>query len=122
MRLATFRKGKTARLGIVRGDSVIDYNTGARLLSPKGQGTEKAFPEVDLKGFLSMGTSAIRTAKKVEAWVGAQSGGKSRSSLRGWVFDLNQVRLLPPLNNPPKILCLARNYASHIREVSHADP
>jgi len=122
VRLATYRKGKAARLGIVWGDKVIDYNTGARLMSPKGQGAAKAFSDVDLRGFLSRGASAIRMAKKVEAWVGKQSAGKSRSSLKSWVFDLAKVKLLPPLNNPPKILCLARNYASHIREVSEVDP
>jgi 2-keto-4-pentenoate hydratase/2-oxohepta-3-ene-1,7-dioic acid hydratase in catechol pathway len=122
VRLATYRKGKAARLGIVWGDKVIDYNAGARLMSPKGKGAARAFADVDLRGFLSQGASAIRMAKKVEAWVGKQSAGKSRPSLKSWVFDLAKVKLLPPLNNPAKILCLARNYASHIREVSEVDP
>ena len=122
MRLATYRKGKEARLGIVWGDKVIDYNTGARLMSPRGKGTAKTFAHVDLRGFLSLGAPAVRMAKKVEAWVGLKSAGKFRSSLKSWVFDLAKVKLLPPLNNPPKILCLARNYASHIREVSEAEP
>ena len=122
MRLATYRKGKTARLGIAWGDKVIDYNAGARLMSFKGKGAARAFADVDLRGFLSQGASAIRMAKKVEAWVGKQSAGKSRPSLKSWVFDLAKVKLLPPLNNPAKILCLARNYASHIREVSEVDP
>jgi len=122
VRLATYRKGKTARLGIAWGDKVIDYNAGARLMSFKGKGAARAFADVDLRGFLSQGASAIRMAKKVEAWVGKQSAGKSRPSLKSWVFDLAKVKLLPPLNNPAKILCLARNYASHIREVSEVDP
>lgn len=122
MKLATFRKGKGSRLGIVWGDRVIDYNAGARLMSRGGRGSGKALPDVDLRGFLSLGPSAMRVAKKVEAWVGKQSAGKSRSSLKSWVFDLAEVKLLAPLNNPPKILCLARNYASHIREVSGEDP
>jgi 2-keto-4-pentenoate hydratase/2-oxohepta-3-ene-1,7-dioic acid hydratase in catechol pathway len=42
--------------------------------------------------------------------------------LRGVVTDLNKVRLLPPISNPPKILCLARNYVSHAREVAGDAP
>jgi 2-keto-4-pentenoate hydratase/2-oxohepta-3-ene-1,7-dioic acid hydratase in catechol pathway len=122
VRLATYRKGKEDRLGIVWEDKVIDYNTGARLMSPKGRGAAKTFAQVDLRGFLSLGASAVRMAKKVEAWVGSQSAGKFRASLKSWVFELAKVKLLPPLNNPPKILCLARNYASHIREVSKVEP
>jgi acylpyruvate hydrolase len=122
VKLATFQKGKGSRLGIVWGGKVIDYNAGARLMSPRGKGSVKALPDVDLRGFLSLGASAIRTAKKVEAWVGKQSAGKSRSPLKRCVFGLDEVKLLAPLNNPPKILCLARNYASHIREVSREDP
>ena len=122
MRFATYRRGMEARLGIVSGDKIIDYNTGARLMSPEGKGAEKIFGQVDLRGFLSLGASAIRTAKKVETWVGRQPTGRPPASLKSWVFDLAKVKLLPPLNNPPKILCLARNYASHIREVSETEP
>jgi 2,4-diketo-3-deoxy-L-fuconate hydrolase len=117
-----FRKGKGSRLGIVWGGTVIYYNAGVRLMFARGKGSATALPDVDLRGFLSLGPSALRMAKKVEAWVEKRPAGKSRSTLKGWVFDLAEVKLLAPLKNPPKILCLARNYASHIREVSGEAP
>jgi 2-keto-4-pentenoate hydratase/2-oxohepta-3-ene-1,7-dioic acid hydratase in catechol pathway len=122
VKLATFRSGRKVRLGIVWEDQLIDFNEGAGLLAGKGKGAGKSFPLWDMKSFLARGTPAIRTARRVEAWVKKEAAGKPRASLRGLVFPLSDVRLLLPLNNPPKIMCLARNYAGHIREVSRADP
>jgi 2-keto-4-pentenoate hydratase/2-oxohepta-3-ene-1,7-dioic acid hydratase in catechol pathway len=117
VKLATFRKGKTARLGIICEDRIIDYNAVARGLAGTGQRrASEPFPEVDLKGFLAQGPPALRTAGKVEAWVRKASEGSPRRSLKDRVFDLAKVRLLAPIGNPPKILCLARNYVSHAME------
>jgi len=123
MKFATFRRGDEILLGIVWKDKVIDFNAGSRLLCQSGKGgAGKPFPHLDMRGFLAQGTPAIRMARKVEAWIRKQAEGKSRFSLRGLVFDLSKVKLMAPLNNPPKIMCLARNYASHIREVSAVEP
>jgi 2-keto-4-pentenoate hydratase/2-oxohepta-3-ene-1,7-dioic acid hydratase in catechol pathway len=117
VKVATFRKGRDARLGIVWGDKIIDYNAGAALLAKKGKGAASGpFPAVDLKGFLTQGPRAMRTARRVEAWVRKTAEGSRRGSLKNWVFDLAKVRLLAPIGNPPKVLCLARNYVSHAME------
>ena len=117
MKVATFRKGKVARLGIVWGDKIVDYNAVAERLAKTGKGhASRPFPEVDLKGFLAQGPPALRTAKKVEAWVRKICEGSPRRSLKNWVFDLAKVRLLAPVGNPPKVMCLARNYVSHVKE------
>ncbi len=120
MRLATFRRGREARLGIVREDQVIDFHAAVQRLP----GSEKRQPpaDLDLRSFLSAGPSAQTKAHKVEAWWKKEAAGKGRASLRGLVFDLAKVKLLAPIANPPKILCLARNYAGHIREVSQTVP
>ncbi len=117
MRLATFRKGRVARLGIVWGNKIIDYNAAAERLSGKGQGRASGpIPGVDLRGFLARGPSALSMARKIEAWVRKASEGGPRRSLKDLVYDLAKVRLLAPIGNPPKIMCLARNYVSHARE------
>jgi 2-keto-4-pentenoate hydratase/2-oxohepta-3-ene-1,7-dioic acid hydratase in catechol pathway len=117
VKVATFRKGKVARLGIVWGDKIIDYNAVAGRLAKTGIGHASGpFPEVDLKGFLAQGPPALRTAKKVEAWVRKTFAGSPRRPLKDWVFDLAKVRLLAPIGNPPKLMCLARNYVSHVKE------
>jgi 2-keto-4-pentenoate hydratase/2-oxohepta-3-ene-1,7-dioic acid hydratase in catechol pathway len=117
VKLATFRKGKEARLGIIWEGRIIDYNAVARGLAGTGQKCASApFPEVDLKGFLAQGPPALRMARKVEAWVRKASEGSPRRSLKDRVFDLAKVRLLAPIGNPPKIMCMARNYVSHAME------
>jgi len=117
VKVATFRKGKAVRLGIVWGDQIIDYNAVAERLAKRGKGrASRPFPEVDLKGFLAQGPPALRTAKKVEAWVRKTFEGSPRRPLKNWVFDLAKVRLLAPIGNPPKVMCLARNYVSHLKE------
>ena len=118
MKLATFQEGKRPRLGIVWGDKIIDYNAGrAKLLTETGKGTPSMpFPDVDLRGFLSQGPSAMRMARKVDAWVQKKSEGSPRGSVKDLVFDLAKVRLLAPIGNPPKVMCLARNYVSHVNE------
>ena len=75
-----------------------------------------------MKGFLALGGRAVRLARKVENWVRTQEEGRSRTSLRGLIFDLTKVKLLPPLANPSKIMCLARNYVSHVQEVNGDGP
>lgn len=116
MKLATFRRGREVRLGIVWEDKVIDFNAGAGFLCRPDQDAGRGLPYLDMRGFLAQGGSAIRMARKLEAWVKKQGKRRSAAPLRGWVFDLAKVKLLSPLANPPKIMCLARNYVSHVKE------
>jgi 2-keto-4-pentenoate hydratase/2-oxohepta-3-ene-1,7-dioic acid hydratase in catechol pathway len=116
LKLATFRQGREARLGIVGDGKIIDFNAGLGRLLQKPNRREKPFPTVDMKGFLALGGRSLQVARKVESWVRTQEEGRSRTSLRGLIFDLSKVKLLPPLSNPPKIMCLARNYVSHVQE------
>jgi 2-keto-4-pentenoate hydratase/2-oxohepta-3-ene-1,7-dioic acid hydratase in catechol pathway len=122
MKLATFRQGGEARLGIVRDGKIIDFSAALDRLLPKTHRREKPFPAVDMEGFLTLGGRSVRLARKVENWIRTQEEGRSRTSLRGLIFDLSKVKLLPPLSHPPKIICLARNYASHVRETDGAGP
>ena len=39
-----------------------------------------------------------------------------RDLLPGHAIDLNAVRLLPPVPNPPKIICVGLNYDDHLEE------
>ena len=122
MKLATFRQGREARLGIVSDGRMIDFNAVLGRLPPKIHRGAKPFPVVDMKGFLTLGDRSLRLARKVERWVRTQEKGRPKTSLRGLIFDLSKVKLLPPLANPPKILCLARNYVSHVHEVDGEGP
>lgn len=40
----------------------------------------------------------------------------------GMTFSLGQLRLLPPVNRPSKIICIGLNYRSHIKEMGWETP
>ena len=124
MKLAMFRTGRETRLGVLSGEKVIDLNGRYPFLRKQPPSPKKALPIQDMKGFLAQGSTAIRFARRVETLVKREMKGKRRVPpvVRGFVIDLNKVRLLPPISNPPKILCLARNYVSHAREVAGDAP
>lgn len=90
MKLATFEaRGGRVSYGIVRNDGVID--AGARLA--------KQFP--DLRAVLSAGALGQLSALEVQASPD---------------FALSEVRLLKPIPNPGKILCVGVNYPERAAE------
>ncbi|MDO9210985.1 MAG: fumarylacetoacetate hydrolase family protein [Deltaproteobacteria bacterium] len=66
MKLATFRQGREARLGIVGDGKIIDFNAGLGRLLQKTNRCEKPFPTVDMKGFLALGGRSLQLARKDE--------------------------------------------------------
>lgn len=87
MRLVTYElPGKSPAIGAVKQDFIYDLSA----IAPH------------LPGFLACGDAALREAqRKVE--------GKAACRLA-------EAKLLAPLRNPPKIICLAGNYQKHVTE------
>jgi 2,4-diketo-3-deoxy-L-fuconate hydrolase len=81
------------KFGAVVGDEVVDL-TGS---------------STDALSFLRGGASAVETARDLV---------KNSRSRR----PLASVKLRAPITNPPKILCMAGNYAEHWREGGHEAP
>ncbi|MCP2091923.1 UNVERIFIED_ORG: 2-keto-4-pentenoate hydratase/2-oxohepta-3-ene-1,7-dioic acid hydratase in catechol pathway [Paraburkholderia sediminicola] len=96
MKLAMFKEGGRARIGVVEGDDVVDVTAGTGGLS-----TELAdwLPGLD-------------TSWKVLALLATLDKPRYR---------LADVELLPPVPRPPKFLAIGGNYESHLREVEHLD-
>ncbi len=90
MRLATIETAVGRRLVALRNDGYVDLNR-----------TDPRIPP-DLKSFLVMGK---------EAWVWAEE-----ARIRGQALDPEQARLLPPILDPQKIICVGANYADHAQE------
>lgn len=123
MKLATFRRDRQTSVGVVWKERIIDLNAGQRLLvKQEGGQSWESLGDLDMRGFLAQGPAAFELATRVEAWVKGQAEGNTEipAAVRTVLFDLAKVRILAPLPDPPKILCLARNYVSHAREV-HGD-
>jgi len=124
VKLAMFRSGREMKLGLVWGEKIIDLNGGFQLLRRHSSRPEKERPIPDMKSFLAMGSMAQKRVRRLESFVKKQLAGQGRVA-PGWgrlIYGLNQVQILPPLSHPPKILCLARNYVSHAREVTGDTP
>jgi fumarylacetoacetase-like protein len=69
----------------------------------------------DMTAFLAAGEGPLESAREVE-----------RRLSRGEPVDggarLAEVELLPPVPNPPKCLCVARNYEAHVAETGRELP
>jgi 2-keto-4-pentenoate hydratase/2-oxohepta-3-ene-1,7-dioic acid hydratase in catechol pathway len=93
MRLLTFDKAGTATVGGRRDGEIVDLSVAA----PDLPG--------DLLGLLRGGDSALARAKAAIAAAPAEA-----------VVDAEGLSYLPPIPNPPKIICVGLNYARHAAE------
>lgn len=94
MKLVSYAATGGTRLGAVEGDLVYDLNRA------------NAAVPADILGFLEGGAEKLAEAR--DALDGARTNGAAT--------PLADVKLLPPVPRPPKIVCLARNYAEHAKE------
>ncbi len=91
MKLATFTHAGSTRIGVVRGDELVDLAAAA--------------PELprDLIAFLSLGQRARQRAGEVASATGAR-------------LPLAELKLEAPVPRPPKYLAIGLNYADHVAE------
>lgn len=95
MRLLSFRTGSEVRLGILRGDDVVDVGA--------------AGGPVSMRDLILAGPGA---AEELEDRI-AESAPH---------FALGDVDLAPPVPDPPNIVCVGRNYPSHVVEEDASPP
>jgi 2-keto-4-pentenoate hydratase/2-oxohepta-3-ene-1,7-dioic acid hydratase in catechol pathway len=97
MKLATFTQAGSTRVGVVRGDELVDLAAAA--------------PELprDLLSFLAAGGRARQRAGEV-------AGGSSAR------IPLSEVKLESPILRPPKYLAIGLNYADHVAESGLESP
>jgi len=104
MQLVTFAIDEPdGRLGLLDGGRVLDL---AAVAAARGG---DAGLVATMERFLAGGARALDLAGRLH-------DDATRLGEPAWWLDLAAVRLLPPVPRPPKILCLAGNYAAHIRE------
>jgi len=97
MRLLTFMRDGVERLGVRRGDMIVDV---AQVLTDAPADWPAAFAAGALP----------RIAAAVDTATGAA------------LVPAAEVRLLAPIPRPPKILCIGLNYRSHAEEIGLAIP
>ncbi len=123
MRLVTFAARGQTRVGALDGDWIIDLTRAAREhyaakgLSRPGARARVLLPP-SMTHLLAGGDEALAFAREVAGEVRGALGGSGARALEsdGVVWRSGNVRLLPPVPAPPKVLCVGRNYAEHARE------
>ncbi|HEU5348934.1 MAG TPA: fumarylacetoacetate hydrolase family protein [Ktedonobacterales bacterium] len=102
MRVATFRSGGNLRLGVVRGEQMVDVAQAADML---GRG--------DLAGAASGMLSLIAGGEQALQAVAQVAEHAPEDAL----LPLETVELAAPIPHPRKnVLCVGRNYAEHAAE------
>jgi 2-keto-4-pentenoate hydratase/2-oxohepta-3-ene-1,7-dioic acid hydratase in catechol pathway len=97
MKLATFTHAGSTRIGVVRGEELVDLSAAAPDL-PR-----------DLIGFLAQGQRARQRAGEAATASSARLG-------------LAEVKLEAPILRPPKYLAVGLNYADHVAESGQPVP
>lgn len=95
MKLASFSRGGTRSIGVVREDGIVD------LAPATGQA-------LDMETLLGHGPEGIGYAR--------------RRATEGAAIPMSEVRLHAPVSRPRKFLAIAANYQSHIDEVLASNP
>lgn len=90
MRLLTFEHQGSRRVGVRSGDTIVDVSR-----------VDPGIPS-DMVGLLEAGPAALAAAGAAAA--------------RGEGIDTGAVRVVAPIQNPEKILCIGLNYADHAAE------
>jgi acylpyruvate hydrolase len=124
MRLVTFAARGQTRVGAVEGDWIVDLTRAARAhyaargVSRPGARARALIPP-SMTQVLVGGDEALALAREITAETRrALTHAPEARALEsdGVVWRAGDVRLLPPVPAPPKILCVGRNYAEHARE------
>jgi 2-keto-4-pentenoate hydratase/2-oxohepta-3-ene-1,7-dioic acid hydratase in catechol pathway len=112
MRLVSYKRSGAGRIGARLAGEVVDLTDAyAAVLADRGTGdpeqrAEEAVPP-DMLAFLATGEEGMKAATE------ALELASGDDDLR---VPASEVELLPPVPRPPKIICVARNYAEHAAE------
>jgi acylpyruvate hydrolase len=124
MRLLTFSARGQTRLGAEAGAWVIDLNRAGHEYfgaqgGPRAAGQADTWLPPSMKEFLAGGNDAMAAAGEAARHIHAllnDPAEAARIQREGIAWRSDDVRRLPPVPDPPKILCVGRNYAEHARE------
>jgi 2-keto-4-pentenoate hydratase/2-oxohepta-3-ene-1,7-dioic acid hydratase in catechol pathway len=129
MRLVTFAARGRTRIGALEGDWVVDLTSAATRHyalegTPHPVARARAAVPATMRSFLGGGDDAVAFARRLVDNLRRYltDAGAAALVAAGVVWPRDEVRILPPVTMPPKILCVGRNYAEHAREGGSAPP
>lgn len=120
MKLVTFQYEDKQSIGAyIDGDRVIDlHESYKQMLRTEGktriEEKAQAYVPSTMEDFLRGGEDSMEAARGVVDYVLKHEGGT--------VYERKQVKLLAPLHQPEKIICVGHNYREHILEMGREIP
>lgn len=109
----TVKADDKPRVGLLADEYVIDLNKAYAACVREEGGAEKGGAVANsVIEFMAKGEAASKQAGKALEFV----RGREKEMLGEEVLKLDGVKLLAPIGNPPKVIGLAGNYVSHVRE------
>ncbi|WP_017729155.1 fumarylacetoacetate hydrolase family protein [Halalkalibacterium ligniniphilum] len=123
MKLITFNREGTSRIGVIVNEEVVDLHGAYKaLLESEGKlravQIAEAFIPPDMNGFLQGGAESMALAKKALDYALSHKDDSSYTL----VFPLRDVRMEAPIPSPGKIICVGHNYREHILEMKRELP
>jgi len=122
MRLASFRADGEPRLG-----AFLDHKTLVDLGRARAEARRRGVAGLDrpiggdCTTLLAGGAPALDCARRALDWAGGESDREALLA-EGVLHLAIEVALLPPVTQPPKVLCVGRNYADHVAEIGRPLP
>jgi acylpyruvate hydrolase len=98
MRLVTYASGGTQAAGVLLGEEIVPFSS---LEHPPGGSVREALANLDAVGLAGLGQKAAGAVERVA---------------------LEDVRLLAPVPDPQKIICIGLNYRDHAEESGQEIP
>lgn len=115
MKLLHYRKDSGYRLGLLRGEYIVDLKRGWREYAKKnGLNKEKACMFEDMISFFNDGRKASAGAEKVGRY--ADKLIKNNNIHKKFIMKQDGVEIGPPVLHPEKIICIGLNYRDHCEE------
>ena len=124
MRLVSYVRAGTTRVGVLVDDSVVDL-AAAYAAIPCAQREGPADLPSDMMGLLALsdlGMAGVAQVVKLAAAAHAAGGKLVDVAGRGAEFPVGSVRLAAPVARPSKMICLGLNYADHAAETGNPKP
>jgi 2-keto-4-pentenoate hydratase/2-oxohepta-3-ene-1,7-dioic acid hydratase in catechol pathway len=109
MKLVSYDENGVPRFGAISGDRVLDLARASELYAAVDRAIEAIPSRIEM--FFERPDALSASARAVIACFVAAGAADDTISKA-----LSEVKLLPPIGRPPKIICVARNYAEHAKE------
>lgn len=119
MRLCRFESNGSTILGLYEDDVVIDLSEALAAISKPTLSEALAF-QTDWVELLppdsAIWAELIACQKDLALWTEVFAGKRRAGTPVKGVWEQSQVRMLPPIGRPNKLLLLAGNYVEHVHE------